>query len=97
MLVRLIVNTVCFITLITNTSLIYADASLPEAAPIATPTVNKPLIIPSPPAINAKAFILIDVNSGKIIAEKNSDEKLPPASLTKMMTLYVVSNALHNE
>jgi len=39
--------------------------------------------------------MLIDINSGKIIAEKNSNEKLPPASLTKIMTLYVVSNALH--
>lgn len=61
------------------------------------PVLNKPLITPSPPLLNAKSYILIDVNSGKIIAEKNSEEKLPPASLTKMMTLYVVSNALHNE
>lgn len=58
---------------------------------------NKPVITPSAPVLNAKAYILIDVNSGKIIAEKNSDEKLPPASLTKMMTLYIISKALHNE
>jgi serine-type D-Ala-D-Ala carboxypeptidase (penicillin-binding protein 5/6) len=57
----------------------------------------KPVITPAPPNINAKAFILIDVNSGKIIAEKNSDKKLPPASLTKMMTLYVISHALQTE
>lgn len=61
------------------------------------PVLNKPLITPSPPIVNAKSYILIDVNSGKIIAEKNSDEKLPPASLTKMMTLYVISNALNNQ
>ncbi len=60
-------------------------------------SVNNPLITPSPPTLNAKAYILIDVNSGKILAEKNSEEKLPPASLTKMMTLYVISNALSNE
>ena len=58
---------------------------------------NSPLITPAAPSLNAKAYILIDVNSGKIIAEKNSDERLPPASLTKMMTLYVISNALKNE
>ncbi len=58
---------------------------------------NNPLITPAAPTLNAKAYILIDVNSGKIIAEKNSDEKLPPASLTKMMTLYVISSALRNE
>lgn len=64
----------------------------PSAAPISA----KPMVTPIPPTLNAKAYILIDTNSGKIIAEKNSDEKLPPASLTKMMTLYVISNALHN-
>lgn len=58
---------------------------------------NKPLATPAAPALSAKAYILIDVNSGKVIAEKNSNEHLPPASLTKMMTLYVVSNALKHE
>ncbi len=58
---------------------------------------SAPLITPAPPTLNAKAYILIDVDSGKIIAEKNSEERLPPASLTKMMTLYVISNALRNE
>ncbi len=58
---------------------------------------SKPLIIPAAPAINAKAYILIDVDSGKIIAEKNSNDKLPPASLTKMMSLYVASIALQNK
>ncbi|WP_242601678.1 D-alanyl-D-alanine carboxypeptidase family protein [Legionella lansingensis] len=71
--------------------------SLSNNIPPAAPISNKPLITPSAPTINAKAYILIDVNSGKIITEKNSEQKLPPASLTKMMTLYVISNALHNE
>lgn len=62
-----------------------------------TSSVNNPLITPAAPTLNAKAYILIDVNSGKIIAEKDSDKKLPPASLTKMMTLYVISTALHNQ
>jgi D-alanyl-D-alanine carboxypeptidase (penicillin-binding protein 5/6) len=60
-------------------------------------TANKPLVTPAAPIINAKAYILIDVHSGKVIAEKNSEERLPPASLTKMMTLYVISHALHHE
>jgi len=54
-----------------------------------------PIIIPTPPKFNAKAYILVDALSGKIIAEQDSDVSLPPASLTKMMTLYVISNALH--
>lgn len=67
-------------------------APLPQLGPKANP-----LITPTPPTLSAKAYILIDVNSGKIIAEKSSEEKLPPASLTKMMTLYVISHALHNQ
>jgi len=62
-----------------------------------TPKVSvtaAPIVTPNPPPISAQSYILIDVNSGKIIAEKNSTERMPPASLTKMMTLYVISNAL---
>lgn len=72
-------------------------SGLSGTVPASSPVASKPLITPSAPTLNAKAYILIDVNSGKIIAEKNSEEKLPPASLTKMMTLYVISNALHNQ
>jgi D-alanyl-D-alanine carboxypeptidase (penicillin-binding protein 5/6) len=72
------------------------EAALPQVATPTATVIAKPLITPSAPTVNAKSFILIDANSGKIIAEKNATEKLPPASLTKMMTLYVISNALHN-
>ncbi|WED44331.1 D-alanyl-D-alanine carboxypeptidase family protein [Legionella cardiaca] len=88
-------------SLLVKAGIFYAADVLPTASlssvPPSAPINNKPLITPSAPTLNAKAYILIDVNSGKIIAEKNSEEKLPPASLTKMMTLYVISNALHNE
>lgn len=70
------------------------QATLPQQPKASTPA--RPLITPTAPALNAKAFILIDVDSGRIIAEKNSEERLPPASLTKIMTLYVISNALKN-
>ncbi|MCX7114670.1 MAG: D-alanyl-D-alanine carboxypeptidase [Gammaproteobacteria bacterium] len=73
------------------------DGTLSQTVP--TPArIIKPTITPTPPMVNAKAYILIDTNSGKVLAEKDSTVKLPPASLTKMMTLYVVSNALqHNQ
>lgn len=87
-----------FITIFIQTNNSFAEDSLPNDLAKPTPNAtNKPLVTPSAPILNAKAYILIDVNSGKIIAEKNSEEHLPPASLTKMMTLYVISNALHNE
>ncbi|MCY4473133.1 MAG: D-alanyl-D-alanine carboxypeptidase [Kistimonas sp.] len=51
-------------------------------------------IIPSPPRIAAKSYILMDAASGDVLAEQNADEKVPPASLTKMMTAYVVESEL---
>lgn len=94
----LLMTTLFFITLIVQSYNTVADQLPPRDLEKPTPTVNsKPLVTPQAPALNAKAYILIDVNSGKVIAEKNSDEHLPPASLTKMMTLYVISNALHQE
>lgn len=46
------------------------------------------------PQIDAKAWILMDYNSGKVLAESHADDRLDPASLTKMMTSYVVGQAL---
>lgn len=88
-----------FITLIAQSTNLMADDTLPTPSNLEKPSasdIHKPLVTPAAPNLNAKAYILIDVNSGKILAEKNSEERLPPASLTKMMTLYVISNALNN-
>ena len=52
---------------------------------------------PTPPAIDATAYILVDAHSGAILAQKNADQRVPPASLTKIMTMYVVSQALHSQ
>ena len=46
------------------------------------------------PSVDARAWILMDYASGKVLAEGNADEKLDPASLTKIMTSYVVGQAL---
>ncbi len=46
------------------------------------------------PQIDAKAWILMDYNSGKVLAESHADDRLDPASLTKMMTSYVIGQAL---
>lgn len=46
--------------------------------------------------INAKSAILIDAKSGQVIYEKNSHEKLPPASVTKVMTMLLTMEALEN-
>jgi len=46
--------------------------------------------VPSPPKLPAKSYLLIDFNSGRVLAEKNVDRKIEPASITKMMTAYVI-------
>lgn len=48
-------------------------------------------IIPAPPEVAARAHYLIDATTGYVIAESNAYEQLPPASLTKLMTSYVLS------
>ena len=59
-------------------------------AAASTNAAESPLPIPSPPEPPAKAYLLMDANSGRVLAERNADERLEPASLTKIMTAYVV-------
>ena len=54
-----------------------------------TTVIAAPSLIPAPPRVNAKAYLLIDHNSGHILAEHNADKQVEPASLTKLMTAYV--------
>ncbi|MDR5616721.1 D-alanyl-D-alanine carboxypeptidase DacA [Arsenophonus sp.] len=51
-------------------------------------------VIPSAPNIDAEAYILIDYYSGKVLAEKNADQRRDPASLTKMMTSYIIGQTI---
>ena len=56
--------------------------------------VNLKTMIPGVPQIDAESYILIDYNSGKVLAEQNADSRRDPASLTKMMTSYVIGQAI---
>ena len=57
-------------------------------------TAHAAVPIPKPPAIDARALILIDHDSGRVLAEANADERMEPASLTKVMTGYIAFEAL---
>lgn len=57
---------------------------------------NVAAIEPSPPKLKANAYILQDFQSGKIIAELDSEQRVEPASLTKMMSTYVIEHELKN-
>jgi D-alanyl-D-alanine carboxypeptidase (penicillin-binding protein 5/6) len=66
--------------------LVYSFASVTYAA--------SPMPIPAPPIIGAKSYLVIDATTGKEIAALDPDAPLAPASLTKLMTTYVVFKAL---
>jgi D-alanyl-D-alanine carboxypeptidase (penicillin-binding protein 5/6) len=51
-------------------------------------------IVPSPPQVSARAYLLVDAHSGAVLAEHNADMPLPPASLTKMMTSYLLAREI---
>jgi serine-type D-Ala-D-Ala carboxypeptidase (penicillin-binding protein 5/6) len=50
--------------------------------------------VPSPPSVDARAYIVVDHHSGAVIAAHNADEGMEPASLTKLMTIYVAFHEL---
>lgn len=54
------------------------------------------MTIPNPPSIDATSYIVIDFNTSKALAEKDADKRLDPASITKLMTVYVVDKELKN-
>jgi D-alanyl-D-alanine carboxypeptidase (penicillin-binding protein 5/6) len=75
------------------TSLIIS--SIATTAVVSSTTVfASPIVIPDSPQIAAKGYVLMDYHSGKVLAEKEMNTQLSPASLTKMMTSYVIGQEL---
>lgn len=56
-----------------------------------------PAMIPSPPKVNASAYYLMDFHSGHVIAEHNAHDRVEPASLTKMMSAYIVEQEIRED
>ena len=65
-------------------------------APASAPAAGQTAVAGGAPAIPAKAWLLMDFDSGAVLASANPDEPLPPASLTKMMTSFLVEQALRS-
>ena len=70
-----------------------AGAPIPAAAPQATAPAAP---LASPPVVPARTWVLIDFASGQSLAESNADQRIEPASLTKLMTAYAVFSALRD-
>ena len=73
--------------LLTSGGLVFAQTLQP-------PAPRQPSIIPAPPQLAATGYLLIDADTGHVLVEHNADERLPPASLTKMMSSYLVSEQI---
>ena len=83
-----------------------SDSTQPQgtrsvAAPVAgvapaatTAPALKPPPIPAAPQVNARGYYLMDFTSGQVLAEMNADQRLEPASLTKLMSAYAIFHAL---
>lgn len=65
--------------------------------PLTLQAKETPIEIPVPPTLAAKSWLLMEFSSGQILAAGNPDLRLEPASLTKLMTAYVVFSALHQK
>lgn len=90
-------NKLLFATLIAAcaASSTFANAQTPTPRPMpqpASPTTAAPT--PPPPTLDAKSWVLMDYATGQVLLEGNADERVDPASITKIMTSYVVSAEL---
>ena len=63
---------------------------------ISTNFILSQSFVPNPPELNLKSYILIDPDTNKVIAESNSNGQIEPASMTKVMTAYVVADQIKN-
>ena len=53
--------------------------------------------VPKAPGLTARNYVLMDFHSNKVLAEKNADQKIDPASITKLMTAYIVYQAIEDD
>ena len=75
-------------------SLLAALATLASLATLPTPARAQ---LPQPPEIAARQYVLLDLASNQVLAERGADQQADPASLTKLMTAYLVFNALRDK
>ena len=83
----------CIVSLVS----IHAWAQRPvldSEKPRPVPNANTARPVPAAPQLGAKSYLLVDFNSGRILVEHNADMRVEPASITKLMTAYVVFSEL---
>lgn len=86
-----IIATMLASTMLTGITLNMVNANPQPTTMVAAPTV---LVAPHPIQLNAAAWVLMNYQTGEIIADENQDVRRAPASLTKIMTAYIVASEL---
>lgn len=82
-------------TLLLSFTTFAAQASTDLGAPMPTPhPTPAPAPVPAAPKVGSKAYMLIDYHSGYVLAEKDGEGRVEPASITKLMSAYVVFNEI---
>jgi D-alanyl-D-alanine carboxypeptidase (penicillin-binding protein 5/6) len=76
--------------------MIFALFLLPMCAVAADSVPIAPAGPPQPPEIEATAYILVDYDTGDVLADKDADARVPPASLTKIMTSYIAAREIES-
>src|SRR5438105_1975718 len=90
----------CLVKLMKMQMLVLISVLMLNTVSFANPVIpvpiqpQQPTFTPGAPNLDATGYILLDANSGKVLAEKNANSRMPPASLTKLMSLYIISTAL---
>lgn len=74
--------------------LAFAQAPAPAPAADAAPAAAEPVPVPPPPSVVGSAWVLMDYETGQVLAGENVDARVEPASITKVMTSYVVAAAI---
>ena len=73
-----------------------AEDSVQRINTTANTSGSLPIVSPAAPQVPAKAYVLVDTDSGQVIASNHAGNRTEPASLTKLMTLYIVSKSLED-
>ncbi len=85
-----------FLAALCTATIGFAIAQTPTPNPLPSPTAQIPPTPPAPAPQGAKAWLLMDAATGQILAGENADAPVEPASITKVMTSYVVAAELKN-
>ncbi len=87
---RICFSALLFCLLFTSQSFALA----PSMAAFSMPSLS---MMPTPPTLNSQAFVLMDPKSAQILASKAMDKRVEPASLTKLMSLFIIAHALQSQ